>query len=334
MKRSGQIHYLPLQVIPILLLIIVFSCKKDKDEPDSLNGQRIVEILDVSSGIEDYKYHYNYTEGRMSSLYSYTYNEKGEWENESRSEFEYEPNSLSHTEFTYSWRDNSWKLSGKTEVIYSGNDLIEYTWSGQAIQNQWEPFIKWIWTYDNSRPQTCICYQKEDNLLEESNKEEYLYNDGKVYMKNLYLYKDGEWELRRQMTVDYKDHLIDEINDYRLENDDWVIDYRYAYEYDNLFVTEIQCYSTFFMGDTLGLDYTIEYQYNDQGNVSKDTYISQWSSYETYYTYEAGAGNYWQTVAAVSKALNFPIDWPRAVKDLHPRAPKILNHGYHRANSL
>lgn len=207
--------------------------------------------------------------------------------------------------------DDSWQASGKTEAVFSGENLIEVSWYPSVYPL---PKLKRTIEYEEDLPVSSIHYELRDGQLEKMNKQEYLYNDGVLYRRNLYLYDSGAWNLKRYLALDYTNNLVDEIRDYRLVDNEWKVDNKYCYYYENQRIVKLDAYSTHFLTDTLSYDYTIEYRYNENENLEWSGYQRDGTVSDTYFTYEAGNGNHLQTLGAISRILNFPIDWPRPVK--------------------
>ena len=203
-------------VIVFFLFMLLLSCQKEEgDTFVPIDNFRVTEIIGQKGGINDYKKIYHYDGNKLSGIYLYRYDKKGEWVEWCRYLIEY-PNDDHIIEVREGRSDSAWFKSHKWEKWFENDKLIKLVQNNWSILGggQWVPYLKYEWNYDG----------------------------GSLLNRPIYDYANGAWTEISRMEYQYHGNLISCISLLELIETNWDTTYSYYLAYTENNITEVQGY--------------------------------------------------------------------------------------------
>jgi hypothetical protein len=293
-------------------LLFSTGCKKDSEEDDGggnnppvITDYRIVEILGFEDGVEDSKAEITYDGERITQVLEYYTFSKDQWNLDSKVDITYPDNNS--FEMIYSdYEEGDWELSTKDEVTLENglwSEYMEYYYSG----------VDWISAY----------------------RTDYTYTSGKIVKEESFDFYSGQQENESQSLYSWVGDLPSTVEHYHWAFDSWEADTRDTITFANGKIAKVETYSYSMMDDLLRMEYqyagevlssvvyyynfngtwtnggSIDYTYDEHGNMVEEEYSGQWNS-RTAYTFEEGKGNIdlfmentgWYTLPGIGKSAD------------------------------
>jgi hypothetical protein len=260
------------------------GCSNDDDgERQTTVAYRVAEILSTEtsgSNLYEDKTLYTYIDERLTEVINLD-KENGTWEDDRKTEFEYNGDWVSSTR--YDKEGNDWVyqdmqssqemkiVNGKVMEIRESSFNYSYrevfTYSGDKIINvdrfyNGELHYKLVITYNGDNLDEIIEYDYDNGTEELDYKYEFSYTNGNLTEVLGFYYGEGVWNNSDRDVYTYSGNKVTKIDDYDYYNDSWELD---DSEY---------------------------YTYNSMGLLESISESGQGWTWEEIYTYEDGIGNY------------------------------------------
>ena len=254
----------------------------DSDDPTTVT-YRVAEIVNTEiSGSNIYvdKDIYSYIDNRLMEVINLD-KENGVWEEDRKTEFEYDGDWVSSTRYYKEggdWVYQNMQSSNQIKIVNGKvteikNTYLNYvyrevfTYSGDKIMKveyfeNGELDEKYVCTYIGENLDEIIEYNYYNGVEELDRKYEFSYVNGNLSEVLRLSYDNGDWENSDKDVYLYSGNKVIQIDDYDYNNDNWE------------------------------LDDSENFSYNSQGLLESISESGDGWSEEEIYTYEEGIGNY------------------------------------------
>ena len=312
--RCPAICYCLSYLAAFIFISQIISCKKIDDLVIiSASEHRIVETINYKNGKILSKDEYTYHNGKLLMHYGYHWEDNRGWVKSSRTIYKCWLNNFLLTEYMGS--DSNWKATNEVWAKFEDGRIVEavnfkYNLDSVLMKPSW----KWKYTYENER--LILCEEQTFLNMEwiSNFKTENLYNGNKLESTNSYRFDENNWILISSSEISYIKNQINNISNYNLEQNRWILDKRYEFLYSGQLISECNCFKPDFPADSVYLDCTTQYQYDEHGNLAYECCSSKGNMLEKFYNYEDSCGNFQATLGELSEVLNFPREIPGPAK--------------------
>jgi hypothetical protein len=255
---------------------------------------------------------YQYHDGKLSILNTYRWKDSGKWEKIAQCRYTCWPNNFLVTEYNVS--DSSclpvcelWAKfeNGKPE------EIIKYVYKGDMMQMQ--ALQKWIYTFSNGNLICCELQAYQNLEWQRFFKTENTYTGSQLIEMKSYNYQDDEWILSGYSEFDYNLNHKEEIRNFVSQEGKWILNKKYKFQYSNALLSVCSCYKPGDQGNSLRIDCTTHYRYDENRNLVYECFSNKDNIIEKFYTYEDSSGNYGCTLGNICTAINFPMQLPNPI---------------------
>ena len=307
MKYSRHHHILPILMIWTVLLYLP-SCNKDKDAPEIIPPvhQRIVEILAMEGGMEEYKEVYHYDDQKLTAYYKYRYDAKGNWKKWIRHVFAY-PSEDVIIQTKQGLSDSEWFNSNKYERYFYGDKLQEMIFYDSESPEIWKPVRKITWKYEDERLTERLTFKHTNGCWALNVKDCLEYTGNLWTCMRTFKHVDGDWDTIAQTAFIYQGGKLSEVNVYEYRsNKDWTLREQYVLNYETGMLAAIEVREE--VADTLLWDRTLYISYNEHAKPVSYTIDHVCCPTQTFQLrYEMDKGNYRQATQELSEIMPWPL---------------------------
>ncbi|AZQ63720.1 T9SS type A sorting domain-containing protein [Flammeovirga pectinis] len=230
-----------------------------------------------------------------SDATSYWDSENNNWGNDWKHEYTYNENGDEVEVADYKGEGTTWVNHWLKKYEYNSNDLLTKIEEFESADSDWATtaIATKVLEYDNEDRLTLEERVAPDDWGSyESYKHEFEYNENGIKLLEVYLfgksgaYVSGSKNERARKVIGNVDNytILDAYYDWSSEDQDWVGDYKYEYDYDdngNQILNKHQNY----LGNTWVNSWESRYAFDDNDYITMYSYRSSWDTDLNYYTY-------------------------------------------------
>ena len=301
-----------------IFILYISSCKKTDDlKLNNSPDKRIVEILNLKNGINLTKDQYIYNNGILILHYTYEWNEAKGWEKSARSIYKCWSNNFMSTEYVGS--DSNWLPILEERAKFVDGNATEVIHSLFRMDTMLMlPSCKWKCSYEDDRMVLCELQTFQNMEWISYFKSENIYIEDQLQRINSYNLEENDWVLVGFTEITYKNNLIDNISNFTLLQEKWKLNEKYEYLYTGKLLSQCNCYKPCLKGDSLYLDGTSQFQYDEFDKLIYQCCSSAGNMIEKFFAYEDSCGNYKATIGEICSVLNFPRAIPVPAQGQEP----------------
>lgn len=277
-------------LIASLVMMLFFSCKKDKENNPATNYQRTKQVAYMQSNADSAsKIDFTYEGERLIHSSEYYKDNQNNWVEAYKVNISYSGDvatiNLSENQ------NGNWMASAKTEMLIN-DGLIKEERYFEPNDDSWIEHDKYIYSYSGNNMIAWQYYTDQDmnGIMELNGKGEYIYADNRLVEYGAYLAVDSNnWlQVEKEVFTNTGENLTTCVNYDSESNGSWVKYLKFDAQYTE---NQIDSRSYYYWYDDIAqwvIFYSETYSYDFLGYLTKELYKDgSWNTFE----YEEGIGN-------------------------------------------